>query len=426
MEVDGAPTAPEQPKVTAPTVPSVTSDITNGTSQKDSQPDSHPSADSTPVSSLPIDNSKELTKSEPVIPKPVRTFDPSPDIFHRTCVCNPNIDLSSVASSHKFSVASYNILAECHQLNGDYSYTEDKYLVQEYRHSLLLRELNFLDADIVCLQEVNPQYYNTILLPALRQSGYEGRFMKRTKESFDEGEATFVKTNRFSIESSKGVSLAELSKKNINESLNKEVQQAVEEYLDRADVVHISRLRCKQTNKVVTIGNIHVVWDNLSSPDVQSIQIASAVKELVSQAGSDSSPHLLCGDFNSPATSVGYQLARDGYLSDSNIASLQAVDNLKLETGSKALINHLWGAFQHTSSNLTSAYNTCQGGEPEFTTYTSNMLEGVDYIFYGSEGLGVADILRVVDSEVLEETGGIPNKDLPSDHLSLKSTLYFK
>ncbi|XP_071112326.1 microtubule-associated protein futsch-like [Haliotis cracherodii] len=429
MEVDGVPAVPEQSKVpapAAPAAPAVTSDIANGTSQQSSKSDCHPSADSTPVTSQPIDNAKELTKSEPVIPKPLRTFDPSPDIFHRTCVRNPNIDLSSITSSNKFSVASYNILAECHRLKGDYSYTDDKYLEQEFRHQLLLRELEYLDADILCLQEVNPKYYATLLQPALQKSGYEGNLMKRTKEAFDEGEATFVKTSRFSIESSKGVSLADLSKKNINESLNKEVQQAVEEYLDRADVVNVSRLRCKQTNKVVTVGNIHVVWDNFSSPDVQSIQIASAVKELVSQAGSDSSPHFLCGDFNSTATSVGYQLARDGYLSDSNIASLQAVENLKLESGSKALINHLWGAFQHTSSNLNSAYNTCQDGEPEFTTYTSNMLEGVDYIFYGSDGLGAADILRVVDSAVLEETGGIPNQDFPSDHLSLKSTLYFK
>ncbi len=63
-------------------------------------------------------------------------------------------------------------------------------------------------------------------------------------------------------------------------------------------------------------------------------QIAIAVKELVSQAGSDSCPHMLCGDFNSVPTSVGYQLAKDGYLTDSNIATLQAVENLDLQSGS--------------------------------------------------------------------------------------------
>lgn len=55
--------------------------------------------------------------------------------------------------------------------------------------------------------------------------------------------------------------------------LSPEVGAAVREYLDRSDVVLVTRLRCKVTGKLVTIGNIHVVWDNLQSPDVQCIQV---------------------------------------------------------------------------------------------------------------------------------------------------------
>ena len=43
--------------------------------------------------------------------------------------------------------------------------------------------------------------------------GYSGHFIKRTLDYFDEGEATFVKTARFSVESWAGVSLMELMKK---------------------------------------------------------------------------------------------------------------------------------------------------------------------------------------------------------------------
>ena len=55
--------------------------------------------------------------------------------------------------------------------------------------------------------------------------------------------------------------------------LSPEVGAAVNKYLDRADVVLITRLRSKASGKVITIGNIHVVWDSMKSPDVQCIQV---------------------------------------------------------------------------------------------------------------------------------------------------------
>ena len=62
-------------------------------------------------------------------------------------------------------------------------------------------------------------------------------------------------------------------------------------------------------------------------------QIASAIKEVVSQAGSDLTPHILCGDFNSEVTSPGYQLCKEGYLSDSCIQQLQSLENLQFPDG---------------------------------------------------------------------------------------------
>ena len=63
------------------------------------------------------------------------------------------------------------------------------------------------------------------------------------------------------------------------------------------------------------------LWKSISAE-----QIASAIKELVSQAGGADKPHIICGDFNSIPSSAGYQLARDGYLSDDNVTSLQQLE----------------------------------------------------------------------------------------------------
>ena len=66
---------------------------------------------------------------------------------------------------------------------------------------------------------------------------------------------------------------------------------------------------------------------------VCGVQIASAIKELVSQAGGADKPHIICGDFNSTPYSAGYQLARDGYLNDRYVTSLQQLDRIEASDG---------------------------------------------------------------------------------------------
>lgn len=348
----------------------------------------------------------------------------SPDIFTRAYVPNPAVSPESDVVANSFSVVSYNILAECHRLNSDYSYTPAEYLGLEYRHALLMKELTYLNGDIVCLQEVSPAYFSSTLLPAMKSLGYEGLMLCRTK-GVGEGEATFYKPDRFVLDASKEVSLGEAAQKEVDAGgLTPEVSGAVKKYLDRADVVLITKLRCKNSGKVITVGNVHIVWDNLMSPDVQCIQAACAIKEIVTVAGGDGA-HVICGDFNSQWSSPVYQLVLDGYLSDSSIQILQDVQRLELEDGAKSLVNHLWGAFQHTSSNLKSAYSAVTKSEPEVTTFTSSMKKAVDYIFYSAGSLVPVGVLKTIDRAIIDASDGLPNKHIPSDHLSLKSVMAF-
>lgn len=350
----------------------------------------------------------------------------APTIFSRAYVPNVAAPPELLDPARTFSVVSYNILAECARLRSDYSYTAPEFLGQEYRHALMMREIQYLNGDIVCMQEVNPAYFNNTLLPDMRKLGYDGLVMKRTKDYFDEGEATFYKVAAFDLECSKGISLAEVARKEVElGGLRPEVGAAVNRYLDRADVVLITKLRSKVTGKSFTIGNIHVVWDQMTSPDVQCIQAACAIKEVVGMAGGEGSPHIICGDFNSEWNSPAYQLVLDGYLSDTSIRKLQAVEKLELAEGSKSLVNHLWRAFQHTSSNLRSSYSTVTGSEPEITTFTRHMHSSVDYIFYSSGSLVPVGILKTVDKAVVDATGGLPDREFPSDHLAMKAVMAF-
>lgn len=62
-------------------------------------------------------------------------------------------------------------------------------------------------------------------------------------------------------------------------------------------------------------------------------QIARAFREVVNRAGNDSSPRVICGDFNSFPQAPGYQLASEGYLSDSRIHFLQSSKTMEMPDG---------------------------------------------------------------------------------------------
>ena len=73
-----------------------------------------------------------------------------------------------------FIVASYNILCECHALNGfnagkQYKWSTAEKLTMRHRHTRLWAELEYLNADVYCLQEVPPWYFKDTLVPAFEK-----------------------------------------------------------------------------------------------------------------------------------------------------------------------------------------------------------------------------------------------------------------
>ena len=72
------------------------------------------------------------------------------------------------------------------------------------------------------------------------------------------------------------------------------------------------------------------------------LQIACAIKEIVSKAGAESCPHIICGDFNSEPFSPGYLMAKDGYLSnEGTINKLQQLHNLQFPDGRVRTFSYL-------------------------------------------------------------------------------------
>lgn len=191
-------------------------------------------------------------------------------------------------------------------------------------------------------------------------------------------------------------------------------------------VVLLSKLKCINTGAFLTVGNIHVSWGRLQAPDIQCVEVACAIKELVTVAGGAQNPHVICGDFNSPPGSPAHQLTIEGYLNDDTMSKLQALDHVSHSNGkTSSLVNLWWKGFQHTSTSLKSTYYTITGSDPLSSCFPhDNVVRAVDYQWYSSSAIVPLGVLQTADASLI--SAGIPNAIFPSDHLSTKARFTFK
>lgn len=98
---------------------------------------------------------------------PVSNLDKQTGVLNRRFIKNPAFRNDVADSAKQFSVVSYNVLAQCHLERNDYSFTEPRFLAADHRYQKLVTELRYMDGYIVCLQEVEPQFFNNTLMAAM-------------------------------------------------------------------------------------------------------------------------------------------------------------------------------------------------------------------------------------------------------------------
>ena len=126
---------------------------------------------------------------------------------------------------------------------------------------------NMFPGDIVCLQEVGVDY-EPFLTAEMGHRGYTGVFCPKEMGTH-EGLATFWKRDKFEM--------VEVRKLSYNSMLAEEcVKREIDpEELrgERPHVFLVTKLLHLTTNKIITLGNIHTVWDNFSQLDVTTLQV---------------------------------------------------------------------------------------------------------------------------------------------------------
>ncbi|NXG65213.1 ANGE2 protein, partial [Hemiprocne comata] len=387
---------------------------------------------------------------------------------------NKETDQSSTESEAKFdfTVMSYNILSQ--DLLEDnshlYKHCRQRLLIWTYRFPNILQEIKQLDADVLCLQEVQEDHYRTEIKSSLESLGYHCEYKMRTGRKPD-GCAICFKTSKFSLISSNPV-----------EFFRHDIP-----LLDRDNVGLVlllqPRFHCK-TSAAICIANTHLLY-NPRRGDIKLTQLAMLLAEIASVAPQKDGtfcPIIICGDFNSVPGSPLYRFIKEGKLNYEGLAIGKVSGQEQFPRGQRILSIPIWPkklgisqncvyeikqqqkeenpgeklqeatedntqetviASEKLSSklqhhfNLSSVYSHYfpETGIPEVTTCHSRSAVTVDYIFYsaandgtaaqpGAEdsfygGLKLLGRLALLTEKDLWTVNGLPNENNSSDHLPL-------
>jgi mRNA deadenylase 3'-5' endonuclease subunit Ccr4 len=168
-----------------------------------------------------------------------------------------------------FRAATYNVLANAYLKPQWYEAVPPPLLRPERRLPALVRRVQGLDADLLCLQEVEGETF-AALHSQLASSGYQGHFER--KKNKPDGCATFFRTSVFSL------------------------QQA--RRLDYRDAGHLALVVYLETEgRLLGVANTHLRWDPPETPREEQAGYRQAL-ELLQGTRSRCHAWLVCGDFN--------------------------------------------------------------------------------------------------------------------------------
>jgi len=348
-------------------------------------------------------------------------------------------------NSLKFTVLSYNVLAQ--QLLEEHTYlykhVDPDSLDWERRSHRILREVKDAKADVLCLQEVQSDHFNSFFVPRLKHLGFTGIYKKRTGNKPD-GCAIFYRTSKF----------------NLIDTISVEYCKPDVKLLDRDNIGLVALLtpKVKSSGDVpfLCVATTHLLY-NPGRHDIKLAQLQLLFAELDHIAFKSSNglshnyhPVILTGDFNlTPDTSI-YQFITGGSLQYKGLgrgglkagASGLLLDNELIPPHLKVTdqCQHLHAAEKRTREmeaevsfasgqlshqlRLQSVYpHLLENGVREVTTHQRDWVT-VDYIFHNDSeasdsSLHLLSRAALLSASQVKSLGNLPNVASPSDHLPL-------
>jgi len=361
-----------------------------------------------------------------------------------------NVDSPAVQRTlyGRFTVLSYNVLAELYATNEMFGYCPSWALGWGYRRRNLLKEILKYGADIVCLQEVQSDHFEDFFQPEMAKEGYSAVFKKKTREMYSQntftmdGCATFYRRDKFvlvkkyEVEFNKAaMSLSETLPPNEGKAAMNRLMKdnialiVVLEALDQSDN---SGRRSGQSRQLLCVANTHINA-NPELKDVKLWQVHTLLKGLEKISASADIPILLVGDFNSVPGSAPHSLLNNGGVEDDHHD--MDCDPLHILRPPSKLTHSLplVSAYTHLSQlkdphERERHRQMCEPeyGEPRFTNFTQNFSGTLDYVLYTSDSLAPSALLELLDVDTLRQHTALPSPLWSSDHLAIMCEFQYK
>jgi CCR4-NOT transcription complex subunit 6 len=307
----------------------------------------------------------------------------------------------------------WNVLADIYATEQQFEYCPGWALSWDYRKHLILKQIAAIDADVVCLQEVQSDHFEADLLPALKMFGFGHIYAAKTKGLFtnkytSEGCCVLYKMSRFQklehfvLEFDKQA--AERVAGTGGSGGDAEVNARLNR-LSRGNVALLVLLEdLRHGRRPLGIVTTHVTAD-VDAGDVKLWQ-AQCLLENIQQWASPLRhggplPLVLCGDFNSTPDSPVYELLTTGQLVQGHVEDP---------------LNLLAGGIGHNVP-LRSSHVSVVGNEAPVTNYTLRFSGTLDYIMFSSNTLRAMAVSNALAYEELNRDVALPSPTQPSDHL---------
>ncbi|XP_022140802.1 carbon catabolite repressor protein 4 homolog 4 [Momordica charantia] len=326
----------------------------------------------------------------------------------------------------RFRLVSYNILAQVYVKSSFFPHSPSPCLKWKARSLAILAVLKNLEADFLCLQEVDE--YDSFYKGNLERCGYSSLYIQRSGQKRD-GCGIFFKHENAELiiedrieyndlvdsiqddgcsceDKSEDVVTGASNDVESNNGLSTKTTAGdhgdpndprVRLKRDCVGIMAAFKLK-KPFHHIVIVANTHLYWD----PEWADVKLAQAkyllsrlarFRTLVSEKFECKPSVLLAGDFNSTPGDKVYQYLVSG-------DSPECLEELPLP--------------------LCSVYSTILGTEPSFTNCTPGFTGTLDYIFFSpSDPIRPISFLELPQSEWPEVIGGLPNNTYPSDHLPI-------
>ena len=358
------------------------------------------------------------------------------------------------AGQHTFRVVSYNILADTYSKDEFaqtvlFPYCPQYALDISYRQQLLLKEIIGYNADIICLQECGSKLFKHNLCPALETMGFEC-LLKCKGGEVPEGEATFVRKDKFSLLSQHDITLNEaLLMDSANEVMLDHLSALpilLQTLQKRNAIVQLSILKVTGLeNKYLCIANTHLYFKP-SYPHIRLLQvyiILNHAREVISKfcAGTAGTSVHSPGNVSAEMDNASFEKASDtmhcqpqvAFLFCGDFNSIPRSGVVELLVSGHIDVTHRDWTFcedkeEHcTNLSLSHDFNLFSAcGFPPFTNFTGGFKGTLDYIFADKKYLEVESVIPLPSADDLSLHFALPSVVQPSDHLALVCDLKWK